>query len=321
MSQKPTNKFFIATLLLICTGTFFGCKNSNELDQEDLNQDEQVTETQLEDNTTATPLHDTELFTDQEKGLKFSTFAACKELFEIKKIADNPLSDYEITVKDYQGQWMLYKIYTEEDYNKLTDTPPGKPDIIFSFKEADDKVLHFTRWNPQDTPILEAPDCEDIDSVKVETIDPAKMILPSAESPENTDQQPIAEQPPANPTTEPPAPAFNSEFINASKAQYLDLDWNTFNEIIGKKAIVLFFHVDWYPACTTIHENISTGIHDFPENTKIFKTNFDTEKDLRKKFDIDVQCTVVVVDKNGAVSDRLIEPTNETLIEAIKQTI
>lgn len=63
--------------------------------------------------------------------------------------------------------------------------------------------------------------------------------------------------------------------------------------------IVLFFHASWCPSCKALDNDITSHLSDIPKNLVILKTNYDTEKDLKKKYGVTYQHTLVQVDTEG----------------------
>lgn len=59
---------------------------------------------------------------------------------------------------------------------------------------------------------------------------------------------------------------------------------------------VLFFHASWCPQCRSIEKGITPS--EIPTGTTIFKVDYDTNQDLRKKYGVTLQTTFVVVDDN-----------------------
>src|SRR5687768_731792 len=65
------------------------------------------------------------------------------------------------------------------------------------------------------------------------------------------------------------------------------------------KKRVLFFHATWCPTCKQAHQDISKNLTKIPENIIIFRTNYDTEKELKNQYAITYQHTFVQIDDNG----------------------
>lgn len=60
---------------------------------------------------------------------------------------------------------------------------------------------------------------------------------------------------------------------------------------------VLFFHASWCPTCKALDQNIRAGL--VPEGLTIFKVDYDTERDLAKKYGVTYQHTLVQVSADG----------------------
>jgi thiol-disulfide isomerase/thioredoxin len=65
---------------------------------------------------------------------------------------------------------------------------------------------------------------------------------------------------------------------------------------------VLFFHAKWCPACTGAAKNLSASTA--PEGLNVFKVDYDTSTDLKKKYGIVGQHTFVQIDDNGKMLKR-----------------
>lgn len=81
----------------------------------------------------------------------------------------------------------------------------------------------------------------------------------------------------------------------ASAGSYVDYSEEKVANTKGNK--VLFFYASWCPTCKALDQNIRAGV--VPEGLTIFKVNYDTERDLAKKYGVTYQHTLVQVDKNG----------------------
>ena len=63
--------------------------------------------------------------------------------------------------------------------------------------------------------------------------------------------------------------------------------------------VVLFFDASWCPTCRVLDENLKDELGDFPNDLTILKVNYDKEKELKKKYSITYQHTLVQVDSQG----------------------
>lgn len=82
---------------------------------------------------------------------------------------------------------------------------------------------------------------------------------------------------------------------------YEELNAGALESALGNQNIVLFFHADWCPSCVATDTEIKERITELPEDTIIFKTNYDQEVKLREKFLITAQHSIVIIDKNNAL--------------------
>jgi thiol-disulfide isomerase/thioredoxin len=60
---------------------------------------------------------------------------------------------------------------------------------------------------------------------------------------------------------------------------------------------LLFFHASWCPQCRELDASILAT--PLPAGVVIFKVDYDSRQDLRKKYGVTLQTTVVKVDKDG----------------------
>lgn len=60
---------------------------------------------------------------------------------------------------------------------------------------------------------------------------------------------------------------------------------------------VLFFHAPWCPQCRELDESIRTET--IPQDTTIFKVDYDSNQALRQKYGVTLQTTFVKIDANG----------------------
>ena len=63
--------------------------------------------------------------------------------------------------------------------------------------------------------------------------------------------------------------------------------------------VVLFFHASWCPSCRALNSDIESNIDAIPEGITILKTDYDKETELKKKYGVTTQHTLVQVDNDG----------------------
>ncbi|MEI8223811.1 MAG: thioredoxin family protein [bacterium] len=66
-----------------------------------------------------------------------------------------------------------------------------------------------------------------------------------------------------------------------------------------KGDVVLFFHASWCPSCRSLNSDIEKNISSIPEGVSILKVDYDKETELKKKYGVTYQHTLVQVDKDG----------------------
>lgn len=63
--------------------------------------------------------------------------------------------------------------------------------------------------------------------------------------------------------------------------------------------VVLFFHASWCPSCRALNSDIEKNVSAIPAGVTILKTDYDKETELKKKYGVTTQHTLVQVDKDG----------------------
>ncbi|MBI5414141.1 thioredoxin family protein [Candidatus Peregrinibacteria bacterium] len=94
-----------------------------------------------------------------------------------------------------------------------------------------------------------------------------------------------------------------------------------YSELLGKKPLAIFFHASWCSTCAQLTKEINKDLANFPKGTTILKADYDTETNLKKDYGIVMQATIVVIDKNGKVTQTLAAPSMAELQKAISQTV
>lgn len=83
-----------------------------------------------------------------------------------------------------------------------------------------------------------------------------------------------------------------------SAGKYTAYSQDMFDDYSGKSR-VLFFHADWCPTCRALDKDISKDAGKLPQDLVLFKTDYDSEKELKKKYAVTYQHTFVQVDAQG----------------------
>ena len=108
---------------------------------------------------------------------------------------------------------------------------------------------------------------------ETEMSDPVESAAPA---PEETAAEPA------------PAPASPGAYVDYSDAALA----------AAEGTAVLFFHAPWCPQCRALEEDIlASGV---PDGVTILKVDFDSRQDLRQKYGVTLQTTLVTVDEAGA---------------------
>ena len=63
--------------------------------------------------------------------------------------------------------------------------------------------------------------------------------------------------------------------------------------------VILFFNASWCPTCRALDKDIKQNISSIPSGVTILNVNYDNSTDLKKKYGVTYQHTLVQVDANG----------------------
>ena len=69
----------------------------------------------------------------------------------------------------------------------------------------------------------------------------------------------------------------------------------------AKGDVVLFFRALWCPTCRALDADINANLKNIPANLTILYVDYDNSTDLKKKYGVTYQHTLVQVDKNGTL--------------------
>lgn len=97
---------------------------------------------------------------------------------------------------------------------------------------------------------------------------------------------------------------------------YLDYTDGAIEATAGPKA--LFFHAPWCPKCRALDEDLQSSGP--PDGLTIFKVDYDSRGDLRQKYGVTLQTTIVFLDDAGEVLSSVVlydDPSVDSLVAAI----
>lgn len=102
------------------------------------------------------------------------------------------------------------------------------------------------------------------------------------------------------PTTEitPTIKDITTDNPEQTDSRYVTYSKTAFDGARNKKR-VLFFHAPWCPTCKPADVAFEKDATRIPENVILFKTDYDTSSDLKKKYGVTYQHTFVQVDASG----------------------
>lgn len=96
--------------------------------------------------------------------------------------------------------------------------------------------------------------------------------------------------------------ATESEVVkdyNDKEVAYVDYSERNFESNADKRR-VLFFHAKWCPTCKVADSEITQNLSKIPSDVVVYKTDYDTENQLKSKYGITYQHTFVLVDEQGS---------------------
>ena len=104
-----------------------------------------------------------------------------------------------------------------------------------------------------------------------------------------------------------PAPG---QYLNSTSAELASITSDT---------RVVFFKADWCVTCKALEKDIESNLGSIPEGTAIIQVDYDTETDLKSKYGVTRQHTLVQIDVNGEMIDSWgLSRTLDDVIEQIQ---
>jgi uncharacterized protein YxeA len=94
-----------------------------------------------------------------------------------------------------------------------------------------------------------------------------------------------------------------------AQGKYITYSAEALSTATGKR--ILYFHAPWCPQCQELDASIKKG--PIPDGVTIIRTDFDSNQELRKKYGVTQQTTLVLIDENGILVNKYNAYDNPTL--------
>lgn len=123
----------------------------------------------------------------------------------------------------------------------------------------------------------------------------------------------LRSEPAVSPSHENTSTTQEASSNTGEAGSYVDYSETALAEAEGTK--ILFFHASWCPQCRALDADIKEqGV---PAGTTILKVDYDTAQDLRRKYGVTLQTTVVKVDAQGNLVSKFTPYQKPTLENAL----
>lgn len=97
---------------------------------------------------------------------------------------------------------------------------------------------------------------------------------------------------------EPKKPVVKNEPMPVKPGSYVEYSEDKI-AMASSGDVVLFFYAAWCPSCRGLDGDIVKNLSTLPAGATILKVDYDKETELKKKYGVTTQHTLVQVDKNG----------------------
>ncbi|MBN9200210.1 MAG: hypothetical protein ABS61_00145 [Microbacterium sp. SCN 70-18] len=136
----------------------------------------------------------------------------------------------------------------------------------------------------------------------------------SPSTPPALSEEPVTPEP-ADTLLDPAGEEPMAEEPTAAAGAYVDYTDGAIEATPGDKA--LFFHASWCPQCRALDDDLRAS--GAPDGLTVFKVDYDSRTDLRQKYGVTLQTTIVFVDDAGeAISSTVLydDPSVASLVAA-----
>lgn len=116
------------------------------------------------------------------------------------------------------------------------------------------------------------------------------------------------------------AQEFRSDSPSAEPSRYVDFD-SLDTDANDQTHRILFFKADWCITCNGLDKNIEQNADSIPDDVLIVRVDYDHETELKQKYDVRQQHTLVQIDSDGnAVKKWVLSPSLDHILERIERT-
>lgn len=121
------------------------------------------------------------------------------------------------------------------------------------------------------------------------------------------------------------SPMMNEEVSMSKDSEEANMSYGSYEAYAPEKLsraesgkVVLFFHASWCPSCRSLGADIESNLSQIPSGVSILKVDYDRETELRKKYGVTYQHTLVQVATDGSLIKKWSgSPTLNTLLSEI----
>ncbi len=116
-----------------------------------------------------------------------------------------------------------------------------------------------------------------------------------------------------------PQPKVEQESVSEIAPHYFKYsDEKLAQSLAENKRIVLYFHANWCTTCTNFDQELKSQTTQLPTDLVILQINYDTEKELRGKYNVNYQHTLVLLDSQGKTQEMWIGGDLQSLLQFLK---
>lgn len=103
-----------------------------------------------------------------------------------------------------------------------------------------------------------------------------------------------------------------------STASFQEYTPEAMSSATADETVVLFFHATWCSTCKLLADDITANADSIPDDVQILLVDFDTATDLKQRYGVTLQHTLVQVDSNGdAVEQWHLTRTLDDLLDSL----